>query len=113
MNGPADPVALARLGSMVAQLLEESHTAPLDRPGRDRLRDVHARALAEVRDHVSAELRGELDRIARRPDPTRAASEAELRIMQAQLVGWLEGVFAGAAFADALDHGHAPQTVAP
>ncbi|NMH97531.1 proteasome activator [Pseudonocardia acidicola] len=107
MSRPADPATLTRLGSMVAQLLEEMHTAPLDGPGRDRLRDVHSRALGEVRDRLPTELRGELDRLARPPEPGRPASGAELRIMQAQLVGWLEGVFAGAAFADALGDGHA------
>ena len=109
MSDAGDPVTLTRLGSMLAQLLEEVHIAPLDEPGRTRLRDVHTRALAELRDRLPTELRGELDRITQPPIPGRPASEAELRIMQAQLVGWLEGLFAGAAFADALGHGHTPQ----
>jgi hypothetical protein len=99
-----DQPALARLGSMVAQVLEEVHTAPIDTAGRDRIHAIHALALVEIRHQLPAELRRELDRLSGQPESRGPASLADLRIAQAQVVGWLEGIFAGARFAAAIEH---------
>ncbi|MGL5817742.1 MAG: bacterial proteasome activator family protein [Phycicoccus sp.] len=97
-GNPADlveqPAKVMRIGSMVKQLLEEVRSAPLDERGRARLADIHRRSLAELEDGLAAELVEELDRIAL-PFRDEAPSDAELRIAQAQLVGWLEGLFHG------------------
>jgi hypothetical protein len=105
-----DQPALTRLGSMVAQVLEEIHTAPIDVHGRDRIRDIHALALVEIHHQLPAELRRELDRLTGQPEARGPASIAELRIAQAQVVGWLEGIFAGARFATAIEHVTGPPT---
>lgn len=99
-----DPRAIARLGSMVAQLIEEMHGAAIDDAGRDRLRDVHAHAMVEVRDRLPVDLRDELDRFALPLRSDGPVSTAELRIAEAQLVGWLRGLFAGAQFAATAAH---------
>ncbi|MBR7744719.1 bacterial proteasome activator family protein [Phycicoccus sp. BSK3Z-2] len=97
-TNPADlveqPAKVMRIGSMVKQLLEEVRSAPLDEQGRARLADVHERSLAELKDGLAPELVEELERIAL-PFSEEAPSDAELRIAQAQLVGWLEGLFHG------------------
>ena len=88
------PAKVMRIGSMVKQLLEEVRSAPLDDRGRARLADIHDRSIAELKDGLAPELVAELERIAlpfKDADPT----DAELRIAQAQLVGWLEGLFHG------------------
>jgi hypothetical protein len=95
---PADlveqPAKVMRIGAMVKQLLEEVRNAPLDEAGRARLADVHERSLAELKDGLAPELVEELERISL-PFSDDAPSDAELRIAQAQLVGWLEGLFHG------------------
>jgi hypothetical protein len=98
VSNPADlveePAKVMRIGSMIKQLLEEVRSAPLDDKGRARLAEIHDRSIAELKDGLAPELVAELDRIAlpfRDEDP----SDAELRIAQAQLVGWLEGLFHG------------------
>jgi hypothetical protein len=83
-----------RIGSMVKQLLEEVRLAPLDEAGRTRLREIHEESLRELQSGLSPELAAELDRMAK-PFDNPAPSESELRIAQAQLVGWLEGLFHG------------------
>ncbi|NHA69560.1 proteasome activator [Phycicoccus flavus] len=97
-TNPADlveqPAKVMRIGSMVKQLLEEVRSAPLDEQGRARLADVHRRSLAELEDGLAPELVEELERISL-PFGEEAPSDAELRIAQAQLVGWLEGLFHG------------------
>ncbi len=89
------PAKVMRIGSMIKQLLDEVRSAPLDEAARARLRDIHARSVAELGDALAPDLVAELDRLslpfAEGSDP----SEAELRIAQAQLVGWLEGLFHG------------------
>lgn len=97
-TNPADlveePAKVMRIGSMIKQLLEEVRNAPLDAAGRRRLADIHHRSIEELKDGLAPELVAELDRIAlpfREDEP----SDAELRIAQAQLVGWLEGLFHG------------------
>jgi Protein of unknown function (DUF2587) len=96
--GPADqveqPAKVMRLGSMVKQLLEEVRSAPLDEAGRARLAEIHRRSITELKEGLSEDLADELDRITL-PFGEEAPSEPELRIAQAQLVGWLEGLFHG------------------
>jgi hypothetical protein len=79
---------------MIKQLLEEVRNAPLDEAGRTRLAEIHRRSIAELKQGLAPELIEELDRIAL-PFQDEAPSDAELRIAQAQLVGWLEGLFHG------------------
>jgi len=97
-TNPADlveePAKVMRIGSMIKQLLEEVRNAPLDEAGRRRLADVHHRSIEELKDGLAPELVAELDRIAL-PFRDDSPSDAELRIAQAQLVGWLEGLFHG------------------
>jgi len=97
-TNPADlveePAKVMRIGSMIKQLLEEVRNAPLDEAGRRRLADVHHRSIEELKDGLAPELVEELDRIAL-PFSDDSPSDAELRIAQAQLVGWLEGLFHG------------------
>ncbi|NHN57024.1 bacterial proteasome activator family protein [Calidifontibacter sp. DB0510] len=88
------PAKVMRIGSMIKQLLEEVREAGLDEGGRKRLADIHARSIAELKDGLAPELAEELDRIVL-PFGEEAPSDAELRIAQAQLVGWLEGLFHG------------------
>ncbi|MEJ5945530.1 bacterial proteasome activator family protein [Pseudokineococcus basanitobsidens] len=89
------PDKVMRIGSMVKQLLDEVRSAPLDERGRARMAEVHQRSLAELEDGLAPELVEELRRIAPPLSPEQAPSDAELRIAQAQLVGWLEGLFHG------------------
>jgi hypothetical protein len=95
---PADlveqPAKVMRIGSMVKQLLEEVRSAPLDDQGRARLAEIHERSIAELEDGLAPELVEELERITL-PFKDEMPSDAELRIAQAQLVGWLEGLFHG------------------
>lgn len=95
---PADqveqPAKVMRLGSMIKQLLEEVRSAPLDEAGRQRLAEIHRRSITELKEGLSDDLAEELDRITL-PFGEQTPSEAELRIAQAQLVGWLEGLFHG------------------
>jgi len=89
------PAKVMRIGSMIKQLLEEVRAAPLDEAGRQRLRDIHARSIIELEEGLAPELREELDRLTLPFNEGSTPSEAELRIAQAQLVGWLEGLFHG------------------
>ncbi|MGZ4540702.1 MAG: bacterial proteasome activator family protein [Blastococcus sp.] len=90
-----EPAKVMRIGTMIKQLLEEVRAAPLDDASRNRLRDIHAASIRELEDGLSPELREELDRITLPFSEGETPSDAELRIAQAQLVGWLEGVFHG------------------
>ena len=98
ITNPADlveqPAKVMRIGSMVKQLLEEVRSAPLDEKGRARLAEIHHRSIAELEDGLAPELVEELERITL-PFKDDSPSDAELRIAQAQLVGWLEGLFHG------------------
>lgn len=88
------PTKVIRIGSMIKQLLEEVRTAPLDEAARVRLTEVHARAVRELEDGLSGDLLAELRRLTLPlGDEGMVPSDAELRIAQAQLVGWLEGLF--------------------
>ena len=88
------PAKVMRIGSMIRQLLEEVKAAPLDDAGRARLRDIHQQSIKELEDGLAPELVEELQRLSS-PFESESPSESELRIAQAQLVGWLEGLFHG------------------
>ncbi len=89
------PAKVMRIGTMIKQLLEEVRSAPLDDAARTRLATVHERSLHELEDGLSPELVAELHRITLPFTDDQTPSDAELRIAQAQLVGWLEGLFHG------------------
>ncbi len=89
------PAKVMRIGTMIKQLLEEVRAAPLDDASRQRLRDIHASSIRELEQGLAPELREELERITLPFAENETPSDAELRIAQAQLVGWLEGVFHG------------------
>jgi Bacterial proteasome activator len=89
------PAKVMRIGSMIKQLLEEVRAAPLDDASRQRLVEIHRRSLDELEDGLAPELREELERISLPFEEGTTPSEAELRVAQAQLVGWLEGLFHG------------------
>jgi hypothetical protein len=89
------PAKVMRIGTMIKQLLEEVRAAPLDEASRNRLRNIHAASIRELEEGLAPELREELERITLPFSEGETPSDAELRIAQAQLVGWLEGVFHG------------------
>ncbi|MDX1889601.1 bacterial proteasome activator family protein [Mycolicibacterium sp. 050158] len=89
------PAKVMRIGTMIKQLLEEVRAAPLDDASRGRLREIHARSVRELEEGLAPELREELERLALPFGEDTLPSDAELRIAQAQLVGWLEGLFHG------------------
>jgi hypothetical protein len=89
------PGAVMRVAGMVGKLVEEVRQAPLDEAGRARLADIHARSITELGEGLAPELRDELDRISLPLGTDEVPSQAELRIAQAQLLGWLEGLFHG------------------
>ncbi|BBZ02253.1 bacterial proteasome activator [Mycolicibacterium chitae] len=89
------PAKVMRIGTMIKQLLEEVKAAPLDDASRNRLREIHKTSIAELEDGLAPELREELERLALPFTEDVVPSDAELRIAQAQLVGWLEGLFHG------------------
>ncbi len=88
------PAKVMRIGSMIRQLLEEVKAAPLDEAGRKRLAGVLHTSLDELKDGLAPELDDELGRLVQ-PFDSGTPTESELRIAQAQLVGWLEGLFHG------------------
>jgi Protein of unknown function (DUF2587) len=102
-DGPAErsvtemveqPAKVMRIGSMIRQLLEEVKSAPLDEQSRARLKEIHQNSIKELEDGLAPELVDELERLSL-PFGDATPSEAELRVAQAQLVGWLEGLFHG------------------
>jgi hypothetical protein len=94
MGQVEQPAKVMRIGTMIKQLLEEVRAAPLDEAGRARLREIHESSIRELEEGLSPDLRDELERLTI-PFGGEVPSEAELRIAQAQLVGWLEGLFHG------------------
>jgi Protein of unknown function (DUF2587) len=88
------PAKVMRIGSMIRQLLEEVKSAPLDEASRARLREIHQASITELEKGLAPELVEELERLSL-PFSEQTPSDAELRIAQAQLVGWLEGLFHG------------------
>ncbi|MGZ4619497.1 MAG: bacterial proteasome activator family protein [Frankiaceae bacterium] len=91
----SQPDKVMRIGTMIKQLLEEVRAAPLDEASRNRLREIHESSIRELSDGLAPELRDELDRITLPFNDDSTPSDSELRIAQAQLVGWLEGLFHG------------------
>ncbi len=89
------PAKVMRIGSMIRQLLEEVKSAPLDEASRNRLKEIHKATVRELEEGLSPELVDELERLTLPFSDDQTPSEAELRIAQAQLVGWLEGLFHG------------------
>ncbi|MDF3290884.1 bacterial proteasome activator family protein [Streptomyces silvisoli] len=89
------PAKVMRIGSMIKQLLEEVRAAPLDEASRQRLKEIHHSSIKELEDGLAPELVEELERLSLPFTEESVPSEAELRIAQAQLVGWLEGLFHG------------------
>jgi hypothetical protein len=90
----SQPSKLIRIATMVKSMLEEVRQASLDEAGRQRLRQIHERSLAELSEVLSEDLRDELGEVML-PFDEGTPTESELRIAQAQLVGWLEGLFHG------------------
>lgn len=90
------PAKVMRIGAMIKQLLEEIRRAPVDEAGRARLAEIHSSSLEELSASVSPDLRDELKRLTS-PflEAAMPPTEAEIRVAQAQLVGWLEGLFHG------------------
>src|SRR5487761_1700518 len=89
------PAKVMRIGSMIRQLLEEVRAAPLDEKSRARLAEIHKSSIKELEDGLAPELVDELERLSLPFAEQDVPSEAELRVAQAQLVGWLEGLFHG------------------
>jgi hypothetical protein len=89
------PAKVMRIGTMIKQLLEEVRAAPLDERSRARLKEIHESSIRELEDGLAPELREELSRLALPFGDDAPPTEAELRVAQAQLVGWLEGLFHG------------------
>jgi hypothetical protein len=89
------PAKVMRIGSMIRQLLEEVRAAPLDEKSRARLKQIHKSSIKELEDGLAPELIEELERLSLPFADDSLPSEAELRVAQAQLVGWLEGLFHG------------------
>jgi hypothetical protein len=90
----SSPAKVMRIGSMIKQLLEEVRAASLDEPGRDRLKSIFEESVSQLSESLSPDLAEELASLAP-PFDQGVPSEAELRVAQAQLVGWLEGLFHG------------------
>lgn len=89
------PAKIMRIGSMIRQLLEEVRNAELDERSRDRMRDIYEMSVTELASTLSPDLREELARLTMPFATEEAPSGPELRVAQAQLVGWLEGLFQG------------------
>lgn len=94
-NSVTEPAKVMRIGSMVKQLLEEVRQAPLDEASRERLAEVYERSVVELSEALSPDLQQELRMLTLPFDDDSVPSESELRVAQAQLVGWLEGLFHG------------------
>jgi hypothetical protein len=88
-----EPAKLLRIASMVRELLDETRQASIDEPGRKRLKEIYDRSVTELREVLSSDLQEELAELA--PPLDHVPTESEIRVAQAQLVGWLEGLFHG------------------
>jgi hypothetical protein len=89
------PAKVMRIGSMIKQLLDEVRQSPLDERARTRLAEIYETSVRELADGLSPDLRSELERMSMPLSSDGVPSESELRVAQAQLVGWLEGLFHG------------------
>jgi hypothetical protein len=88
-----EPAKLLRIASMVRELLDETRQASVDEPGRKQLKEIYDRSVAELRGVLSQDLQNELAELV--PPLDHVPTESEIRVAQAQLVGWLEGLFHG------------------
>ena len=95
MQSVQEPAKVLRIGSMVKTLLDEVRAAPLDEKSRVRLKEIYVQSIRDLSEGLSPDLVAELEALAPPFDPGETPSDAELRIAQAQLVGWLEGLFQG------------------
>jgi hypothetical protein len=91
----AEPAKVMRVGTMIKQLLDEVRATPLDEPSRERLKGIYAQSVAELSSALSPDLQEELARLTLPFDDDELPTDVELRMAQAQLVGWLEGLFHG------------------
>ncbi len=91
----SQPAKVMRIGTMIKQLLDEVRSAPLDDASRARMAEIYSKSISELEEGLSGDLRGELERLTLPFDTQTVPSDAELRVAQAQLVGWLEGLFHG------------------
>jgi hypothetical protein len=89
----SEPTKLIRIASMIRELVEEVRQSSLDEPGRGRLADIYEKSVEELKGSLSEDLRQELDSLVIPLE--RGSSDAEIRVAQAQLLGWLEGLFHG------------------
>jgi hypothetical protein len=89
------PAKVMRIGTMIKQLLDEVKAAPLDDAARQRMGEIYSQSISELKDGLAPELVEELERLSLPFTEDTTPSEGELRIAQAQLVGWLEGLFHG------------------
>ena len=94
-NTIEQPAKLLRIAVMIRELLEEVRREPLDEHAREHLRDIHAKVIAELKTGLSGALAEELERISLPLPATGVPTDSEIRIAQAQLLGWLEGLFQG------------------
>lgn len=88
------PGKLLRIAVMIREMLEEVRRAPLDVDAREHLAQINSRVIDELRAALPGSLAEELGRMAMPLDGD-VPTEAQLRISQAQLLGWLEGLFQG------------------
>lgn len=91
----SSPATVIRIGAMAKQLLEELRQTEMDEPARDQLRRIYESSVDQLQSALSPELAEELERLAFVFGPDATPSDAELRLAEAQLVGWLEGLFHG------------------
>ena len=91
----SEPAKVMRIGTMIRQLLEEVKSAPLDEASRQRMRSIYTTSIEELKQALSPDLATEVERLSLPFSDDATPSDAELRIAQAQLVGWLEGLFHG------------------
>ena len=95
MESVTEPAKVMRIGSMVRQLLEEVRGSSLDESSRERLAEIYERSIVEISEALSPDLAEELHILALPFKDGESPSEGELRVVKAQLVGWLEGLFHG------------------
>lgn len=87
------PAKLLRIASMIRELVEEVRQTGIDEGGRERLATIYQRSIGELKESLSADLQQELEELMA---PVESSStEWEIRVAQAQLLGWLEGLFHG------------------
>ncbi len=91
----SEPAKVMRIATMIRQLLDEVKSAPLDEASRQRMRSIYTTSVSELKQGLAPDLVTELEQLSLPFSADATPSDAELRIAQAQLVGWLEGLFHG------------------